>query len=468
MKTLVDIFSRFWRIVPDSHANLATRFWASEESRNRYRAQTIGISGAILMLTFIIVDLIRWSADTLPFTMISLVIFGIHTILAFNRQEPIKKLSIYPFIGGSFIIAIIGTCFAAVRLGEMVQLVTGFFLVSVAILLVPSFTLSFFITAMILAISHIIALRLMLPATTQLWDAQIYIIFLVSPVIIPLMAHMGIKQRWETFLSQQAIQEFNLQLQVQKVALEKANQLLEKRNEELDAFAHTVAHDLKNPLTIVVGYAEVVRDDMVEDEDLRWLEYIDHVIAAGRKGNTIVQELLLLAAVRKEDVALTRLDMGLIVGQSLERLSHHLERENVDLIQPAHWPTAVGYAGWVEEVWVNYISNAIKYGGRPCHMELVAEVMPQGWARFGVRDNGPGLSLEEQAVLFTEFTRLNVSRAEGHGLGLSIVQRIMDKLNGRVSIESEVGQGSTFYFDLPAGVEGSSEFQIKDHTDSAE
>jgi len=142
--------------------------------------------------------------------------------------------------------------------------------------------------------------------------------------------------------------------------------------------------------------------------------------------------------------------MGIIVAQALERMSHHIEANAVEVVQAEQWPVVMGYPGWVEEVWVNYISNAIKYGGRPCRVELTAEVRPDGWVRFGVQDNGAGLSPKEQTVLFTEFTRLDKLRAKGHGLGLSIVQRIMEKLNGRVGIESEVGQGSTFYFELPA------------------
>jgi signal transduction histidine kinase len=74
--------------------------------------------------------------------------------------------------------------------------------------------------------------------------------------------------------------------------------------------------------------------------------------------------------------------------------------------------------------------------------------------RFWVRDNGPGLPPEEQTRLFTPFTRLNQTRARGHGLGLSIVRRIVEKLGGQVGVESEVGRGSVFSFTLPAAKQG--------------
>jgi signal transduction histidine kinase len=106
----------------------------------------------------------------------------------------------------------------------------------------------------------------------------------------------------------------------------------------------------------------------------------------------------------------------------------------------------------VEEVWVNYISNAIKYGGasgQTPRVELGATPLDAGFVRFWVRDNGRGLSPADQARLFTQFERLNQARATGHGLGLSIVKRIVEKLGGQVAVSSTIGAGSEFSFTLP-------------------
>lgn len=111
---------------------------------------------------------------------------------------------------------------------------------------------------------------------------------------------------------------------------------------------------------------------------------------------------------------------------------------------------AMGYSPWVEEVWVNYLSNALKYGGQPPRIELGATEQ-EGMVRFWVRDYGPGIAPEDQTRLFTPFTRLDQVTTKGHGLGLSVVQRIMDKLDGRAGVESDgvPGEGSLFYFELP-------------------
>ena len=102
---------------------------------------------------------------------------------------------------------------------------------------------------------------------------------------------------------------------------------------------------------------------------------------------------------------------------------------------------------------MNYMSNAVKYGGRP--NEGVPPRVALGYdvgedqIHFWVRDNGRGLTEEEQGKLFREFTRLEGATADGHGLGLSIVRRIVNKLGGDVGVESAEGQGSTFSFTLP-------------------
>jgi len=284
----------------------------------------------------------------------------------------------------------------------------------------------------------------------------------------------------ERVLQQQRLLE---EKQQAEEALRQYAAQLEARNEELDAFAHTVAHDLKGPLGNMVGFAYVLAENYgtLPEEDLR--QYLQIIAQSGQKASNIVDELLLLSSVRKaREVEMVPLDMVAIVAQVQERLGYLIEEHQAQTILPEVWPVALGYAPWVEEVWVNYFSNAIKYGGRPPRVELGAsppsippdtrgegppsippdtrgEAPPSipptggevrgGMVRFWVRDNGDGLTPEEQARLFTPFTQLDQVRAKGHGLGLSIVRRIVDKLGGQVGVESEIGTGSTFWFTLP-------------------
>ncbi|MBN1933550.1 MAG: PAS domain-containing protein [Anaerolineae bacterium] len=233
-------------------------------------------------------------------------------------------------------------------------------------------------------------------------------------------------------------------------ALERYAQELESRNAELDTFAHTVAHDLKNPLSTVVGYSDylVSRYDRTSDE--KRLDVLNTITRQGQRMGSIIDELLLLASLRQYDsVALGPLNMATIVTDIMERLALAIEEKQAQIALPETWPVALGYAAWVEEIWANYLSNAIKYGGDPPHVALGWEAL-DGEFRFWVRDNGAGLSLEEQGRLFTPFTRLDQVSAKGHGLGLSIVRRISEKLGGQVGVTSTPGAGSTFWFTLPA------------------
>ncbi len=238
-------------------------------------------------------------------------------------------------------------------------------------------------------------------------------------------------------------------------ALRRRTTELEARNEELDAFVHTVAHDLKNPLNTIIGFAELLEKDRgrlpAEDRQL----YRQIIARRGRTMVNIIDELLLLAGVRKATVKMAPLDMAGIVAAALDRLADMTAEYTPAIMLPDTWPVAQGYGPWVEEVWVNYISNAIKYGGRPPRLELggktVAETAGQSekMVCFWIRDNGPGLTPEQQARLFKPFERLDQARVGGHGLGLSIVRRIVEKLGGQVGLESAPGAGSKFTFTLP-------------------
>jgi PAS domain S-box-containing protein len=217
---------------------------------------------------------------------------------------------------------------------------------------------------------------------------------------------------------------------------------------ELDAFAHTVAHDLKNPLSAVLGFAELLTAESVEMSSRDVRESLQSVHESAKKMHSIIQELLLLAGVRKTEVKRRPVEMAGVVSGARQRLSYMTAEYGPEFTMPERWPVALGYGPWLEEVWANYLSNAMKYGGQPPRLELGADTVDDR-VRFWVRDNGPGLTPEQQAQLFTPFTRLHQVRATGQGLGLSIVRRIMEKLGGEAWVESEPGKGSRFGFTLP-------------------
>ncbi|HDN26452.1 MAG TPA: hybrid sensor histidine kinase/response regulator [Thioploca sp.] len=241
----------------------------------------------------------------------------------------------------------------------------------------------------------------------------------------------------------------HLTLSQQQKMLENQTIELQQQNNELEAFAHTVAHDLKNPLNAVYGLTGLLIDDLDDLSKPKVLKHLSTIEQASLKMANIIDALLLLASARNEEVQMKTINMVEVVAGVQQRLEQMIGQYQGQIITPTTWPIAQGYAPWIEEVWANYLSNGLKYGGTPPHLELGATPDETGYIRFWVHDNGPGLDLEKQNHLFVPFSRISQARIEGHGLGLSIVQRIVEKCGGQVGIDSQVGHGSTFYFTLP-------------------
>lgn len=232
--------------------------------------------------------------------------------------------------------------------------------------------------------------------------------------------------------------------------LEQQSGELETRNQDLEAYAHTVAHDLKTPLTTILGLSGVLASSAALPPE-RSSEAVEVIRRTARKMAAIIDALLMLASLRRNTApALEPLEMAALVEEVLQRMAAVAGQRAATIALPARWPQALGQPQWVEEVWANYLSNAIKYGGEPPQIELGADPVQGGRLRFWVRDHGPGLSAEQRKALFNAFARLDPRAAEGHGLGLTIVARIVARLGGGVGVEPAEGGGSRFWFTLPA------------------
>lgn len=226
---------------------------------------------------------------------------------------------------------------------------------------------------------------------------------------------------------------------------------LELRNEELDAFSHTVAHDLRRPLTHIVGYADLLKQFGREELSNEMLDFVTSIEDAAYNMSEMIQGLLMLAKLRHTETVSQEVNMSAIIDAAIKRVKPDIEERGVQLKAVNPIPNAVGYGPWLEEAFVNLLSNAIKYIGKENEDPRISiSAMSQGdCVRYEVADNGLGISREDQANLFEMLTRFHQDQASGTGLGLSIVQRIVTKLGGELGVNSEPGQGSTFWFTLP-------------------
>ena len=229
---------------------------------------------------------------------------------------------------------------------------------------------------------------------------------------------------------------------------------IEKRErliEDLDAFARTVAHDLKNSLSSIFSASEIM-DELIKQNDKNLLRELSGLInLSATKSIQITHDLLMLATTDKTCIDRVTLNMKQIFNESKKQLSEMINNSNALIMEPDEWPGSFGYAPWIEEVWTNYISNALKYGGTPPVIKVGADDLNNGNVMYWIQDNGKGLTKQEQNQLFKNFVRLEPEKAEGYGLGLSIVKKIIEKLDGSVGVESSSnGEGSKFYFILPS------------------
>jgi DNA-binding response OmpR family regulator len=241
----------------------------------------------------------------------------------------------------------------------------------------------------------------------------------------------------------------HLQLhRLQNELVEKSEDLAAK-NAELEAYAHTIAHSLKTPLATANRFLEILAKYKGAEMSEEAHRLVQQACDAMSMTGDVVDALLMLSTVSQQSVELQALDMQAVVTNVRNQLGDLQTRTQAKIEAPKSWPVAKGYAPWVAEVWLNLVSNALKYGGAPPVVELGAAIEGER-VRFWVRDNGQPLSEEERVRIFTPFTRLHRERASGHGLGLATVQRIVARLGGRVDARPGPNGGNEFCFWLPA------------------
>lgn len=229
-----------------------------------------------------------------------------------------------------------------------------------------------------------------------------------------------------------------------------------KRNEiliaDLDAFSHTVAHDLKNLLGAIYSSNEMVIDHL-EAKDLSVAKDFSILIRSSTQQMiNVTNELLKLATTGYQEIEIAPVDMQKVFELAKDQLKDIITEKNAQIEIVENWKTVKGYGPWLTEVWVNYLSNAIKYGGSPPLIKVGSKTLEDGRIKFWIRDNGDGIAPEYHSTLFEKHSRFHQDKALGYGLGLSIAKRIIEKMNGTVGVEStgEKGQGAEFCFILPS------------------
>ncbi|MCK5876615.1 MAG: response regulator [Candidatus Marithrix sp.] len=243
----------------------------------------------------------------------------------------------------------------------------------------------------------------------------------------------------------------NLQviLEQQKLAIEQKNKELQVQNMELNTFAKIVVNDLKKPLVRQASFTNILKKEITNKESLNFLQEVEQ---SRHDMVGVVDDMVLLINIRTQEVVVEAPDMVSVVAGVRHKLTALVNESNGTIISPPSWPIVWGYSPWIATVWEIYITNAIRYGGKPPKIELGFNY-DEEQIQFWVKDNGRGFSSEQQKQLFapmSDITKIETTHGKGYGLKLSIVRLIVEKCGGKVGLKSKTGRGSTFYFTLPA------------------
>jgi signal transduction histidine kinase len=257
------------------------------------------------------------------------------------------------------------------------------------------------------------------------------------------------QQKKELIEKNLSLEKAEAQIRQLNTELQNNLQQLKDVNKELESFSYSVSHDLRAPLRSVIGYSKILEEDfgdVLGDKGMHILQIIRN--NAGRM-NILIEELLEFSRLGKKELKKSILDSAKIVEQvirDIEDAYPHKANINLGDLPPIHADHTL-----LHQVWFNLLSNAIKYSSKKDSPLIeVGATKKDSHVIFYVKDNGAGFNMDYVEKLFGVFQRLHhQTEFEGTGIGLALVQRIINKHGGKVWAEGKINEGATFYFSLP-------------------
>lgn len=220
-------------------------------------------------------------------------------------------------------------------------------------------------------------------------------------------------------------------------------------------FLSGMSHELRTPLNAVVGFAELLQMKGSETLSAKQEDYVSHILEGGNHLLVLVTQLLDLAGIEagRLNLSLIAVDVGAVMRYVHGLMTPLAQKAGVGfaLSTPTDTIDVMADELRLRQVLINFVSNAIKYNHAGGHVWLTAQRNPQGGMRFAVSDTGVGIPAEREDELFKPFNRLGAEHSEvsGSGIGLAFSRKIVEAMGGTVGFESEIGEGSTFWVDLP-------------------
>ncbi|MFT6936738.1 MAG: signal transduction histidine kinase [Saprospiraceae bacterium] len=296
--------------------------------------------------------------------------------------------------------------------------------------------------------AHLTLLAFNLQFTVEGFAHQAYGI--MSIVVVSLIGTRILESnKRQDFLNKRLIESQKMALESSINEKDKLLLMLEERNEELDAFNHSVSHDLKTPLRNVISFSKLLERRYRHQLDEDALECLDFIVDGADNMNTLIDDLLRYSKIRHTALQLEMLKMDSMVAYIFMGFTQSLKKKPVLIANEL--PAVKGDKILIKQVWDNLISNAIKYSSKTEKPEItVGATTSETEVTYYIKDNGVGFDMKFADRLFELFSRLHSDHEyAGTGVGLSLVDKIVKRHNGKVWAESVLKEGSTFYFTLP-------------------
>jgi signal transduction histidine kinase len=259
----------------------------------------------------------------------------------------------------------------------------------------------------------------------------------------------------ESLEKHQTQQRLEEELRRQNEALAEENRRVQEVNQLKSEFVSLVSHELRTPLTAISGYLDLLLEAPGARSTAKQQELLSIVKRNAERLVKLIDDLLDLSRIEsgKVELSITAVDIVAVITEVVSLLQPQIEAKGQELsFDRTHsLPAVAGDAERIRQILINLLSNAHKYTPRGGQIWLTARA-EDGWVRIDIRDNGIGLSPDEQAHLFDRFFRARqpaMESVEGTGLGLPITRLLVDMHGGRITVTSAPGEGSTFSFTLP-------------------
>lgn len=253
---------------------------------------------------------------------------------------------------------------------------------------------------------------------------------------------LTINDMTERMQAESEIRDLNRQLRAQADSLTAANR-------ELEAFSYSVSHDLRSPLRAIDGYTRILSEEYSSSLDAEGRRLCAVVTNETRRMGQLIEDLLAFSRAGRAEMHPSPVDMEALARSAFEELTMPEDRQRIEF-KVGELPAAEGDPILINQVWTNLLANAIKFSSRQERALIEVEGrQTDDEALYFVRDNGAGFPMKYADKLFGVFERLHhESDFQGTGVGLAIVQRIVNRHGGRIWAESKANQGATFYFTL--------------------